>query len=103
LASKEKKKFNCKIRGVTLAEGTSSTAEPGYPAPADSKGESAEVPEIIGQGKIESAGAPKHSAEATEKSGRSAGARRIGRITKNSKPATRAEVAKGAQSSCNNS
>jgi hypothetical protein len=48
-----------------LAEGTSSTAEPGYPAPAGSKGESAEVPEIIGQEKIESAEAPKHSTEAT--------------------------------------
>jgi hypothetical protein len=66
-----------------LAEGTSSTAEPGYPAPAGSKGESAEVPEIIGQEKIESAGAPKHSAEATEKAaevaelGESAGLQKI--------------------------
>jgi hypothetical protein len=50
-----------------LVEGTSSTAEPGYPAPAGSKEESAEVPEIIGHEKIESAGAPKHSAEATVK------------------------------------
>jgi hypothetical protein len=66
-----------------LAEGTSSTAEPGYPAPAGSKGESAEVPEIIGQEKIELAGAPKHSAEATEKAsevpelGESAGLQKI--------------------------
>jgi hypothetical protein len=45
-----------------LAEGTSSTAESGYPTPTGSKGESAKVPEIIGQEKIESAGASKHSA-----------------------------------------
>jgi hypothetical protein len=50
-----------------LVEGTPSTAEPGQPAPASSKEESAEMPKIIGQEKIESAGAPKHSAEATEK------------------------------------
>jgi hypothetical protein len=43
-----------------LVEGTPSTAEPGQPA-------SAEMPETKGQEKIESAGAPKHSAEATEK------------------------------------
>jgi hypothetical protein len=50
-----------------LAEGTSSTVEPGYPTPTGSKGESTEVPEIIGQEKIESARVLKHSAEATEK------------------------------------
>jgi hypothetical protein len=50
-----------------LAKGTSSTAEPGYPAPTGSKGESAEVPEIKGREKFESIGAPKHSAKATEK------------------------------------
>jgi hypothetical protein len=44
-----------------LAEGTSSTAEPGYPALAWSKGESAEVPKVPA---TESAEAPKHSAEA---------------------------------------
>jgi hypothetical protein len=50
-----------------LAEGTSSTAEPGCPAPAGSKGESAEVPKILGQEKSESSGAPKRPAEAKEK------------------------------------
>jgi hypothetical protein len=50
-----------------LVEGTPSTAKPGQPAPTSSKEESTEVPEIIGQEKIESIGAPKHSAEATEK------------------------------------
>jgi hypothetical protein len=50
-----------------LVEGTSSTAEPRQPAPASSKEESAEVPKIIGQEKIESARAPKHSAKATKK------------------------------------
>ena len=47
-----------------LAEGTSATAEPGYPAPASSKGESAEVLEIP---VTESAEAPKHYAEAKVK------------------------------------
>jgi hypothetical protein len=66
-----------------LAEGTSFTAEPGCLAPAGSKGESAEVPEIIGKEKIESTGAPRHSAEATEKTtevpelGESAGLQKI--------------------------
>jgi hypothetical protein len=50
-----------------LVEGTPSTAEPGQPAPVGSKEETTEMPEIIGQEKIESAGALKHSAEATEK------------------------------------
>jgi hypothetical protein len=52
-----------------LVEGTYSTAEPGQPAPASSKEESAEVPEIIGQGKTESARAPKHPVKAEEKAG----------------------------------
>jgi hypothetical protein len=52
---------------LELVEGAPSTAELGQPAPAGFKEESAEVPEIIGQEKIESAGVPKHSAEATEK------------------------------------
>jgi hypothetical protein len=43
-----------------LAKRTSSTVEPGYPAPASSKGESAEVPKIT---VTESAKAPKHSAD----------------------------------------
>jgi hypothetical protein len=47
-----------------LAEGTPSTAEPGYPAPAGSKGESAEVPKVPA---IESAEAPKRPAEAKGK------------------------------------
>ena len=50
-----------------LVEGTPSTAEPGQPAPTGSKEGSAEMQEIIGQEKIESAGASKHSAEATGK------------------------------------
>jgi hypothetical protein len=50
-----------------LAEGTSSTAEPGYLAPVSSKGESAKVPRVMGQEKAESARAPKHPAEAKEK------------------------------------
>jgi hypothetical protein len=50
------------VRVLKLAEGTSSTAEPGYLAPVSSKGESAEVPE--GQEKTESAGVPKRPAEA---------------------------------------
>jgi len=48
-----------------LAEGTSSTAEPGYLAPVGSKGKSAEVPK--GQEKTESAETPKRPAEAKEK------------------------------------
>ena len=66
-----------------LAEGASPAAEPEYPGFAGAKGESAEVPEIIGQEKIELAGAPKHSAEATEKAsevpelGESAGLQKI--------------------------
>jgi hypothetical protein len=47
-----------------LGEGTSSTAEPGYPAPTGSKGESAEVPKIPA---TESAEALKRSAEAKGK------------------------------------
>jgi hypothetical protein len=50
-----------------LVEGTPSTAELGQPTPAGFKEESAEVPEIIEQEKIESVGAPKHSTEAIEK------------------------------------
>jgi hypothetical protein len=47
-----------------LAEGTSSTAEPGRPAPAGSKEESVEVPKVPA---TESAEAPKHAAEAKGK------------------------------------
>jgi hypothetical protein len=50
-----------------LAEWTSSTAEPGYLAPVSSKGESAEVPRVMGQDKAESAGASKRPTEAKEK------------------------------------
>jgi hypothetical protein len=50
-----------------LAEGTSSTAEPGYPALVGSKGESAEVPKVMGQEKIELARVPKRPTEAKEK------------------------------------
>jgi hypothetical protein len=50
-----------------LAEGASSAAELEYPAPADAKGELAEVPKVMGQEKAESAKAPKHPAEAKEK------------------------------------
>jgi hypothetical protein len=50
-----------------LVEGTPSTAKPGQPAPVGSKEELAEMLKIIGQEKIESAGAPKHSAEASGK------------------------------------
>jgi hypothetical protein len=47
-----------------LAEGTSSTVEVGYPAPAGSKGELAEVPKVPA---TESAEAPKHSTKAKGK------------------------------------
>jgi hypothetical protein len=47
-----------------LAKGTSSTTEPGYTAPAISKGESTEMPKIL---VTESPEAPKHSAEAKGK------------------------------------
>jgi hypothetical protein len=47
-----------------LAEGTSSTAEPGYPAPTGSKGESAEVPKVPA---TESAEASRRSVEAKGK------------------------------------
>jgi hypothetical protein len=54
-------------RVLKLAEGTSSTAESRYPAPADFKGEPAEVLKVMGQEKAESAGAPKRPTEAKEK------------------------------------
>jgi hypothetical protein len=47
-----------------LSEGTSSTAEPGYPAPAGSKGESAEVPKVHATDSTE---VPKHSSKAKGK------------------------------------
>jgi hypothetical protein len=50
-----------------LAEGTSSTAEPGYLALVGSKGESAKVPKVMGQEKAKSGGALKRPAEAKEK------------------------------------
>jgi hypothetical protein len=50
-----------------LAEGTSSTTKLGYLARVDSKGESAEMPKVMGQEKAESARAPKGPAEAKEK------------------------------------
>jgi hypothetical protein len=51
-----------------LAEGSSSTAEPENPALAGAKGESTEVPKVMGQEKAESVEAPKRPAEAKEKS-----------------------------------
>jgi hypothetical protein len=48
-------------RVLKLAEGTSSTA------PVGSKGESTEVPKVMGQEKAESAGAPKRPSKAKEK------------------------------------
>jgi hypothetical protein len=53
------------IRVPNLAEGTSSTAEPGYPAPTGSKGESVEVPMVPATESIE---APKRPAKAKGKS-----------------------------------
>ena len=50
-----------------LIEGTSSAAEPEYPAPAGAKGESAEVSKAMGQEKTETTEVPKHPAEAKEK------------------------------------
>jgi hypothetical protein len=47
-----------------LAEGTSSTAEPGRPAPVGSKEESAEVPKVPA---TESAEAPKHVSKPKER------------------------------------
>jgi hypothetical protein len=52
------------VRVPKLAEGTSSTAELGQPAPAGSKEESAEVPKVPAIGSAE---APKHAAEAKGK------------------------------------
>jgi hypothetical protein len=66
-----------------LGEGTTSTADLGYLAIVSSKGESAEVPEVIGQEKTESVEAPKHPTEAKEKEaeelelGESTGLRKI--------------------------
>jgi hypothetical protein len=54
-----------------LPKGTSSAVEPEYPAPAGAKGESAEVPKVMGQEKAESTEAPKHPAEAKEKRSKS--------------------------------
>jgi hypothetical protein len=71
-----------------LAEGPSSAVEPEYPAPAEAKGESAEV--------------PKRPAEAKENDRRTR-IKEAGRATKNPKPATRARVIEGVQNSCNNS
>jgi hypothetical protein len=51
-------------RVLKLAEGTSSTAEPGYPAPVSSKGESAEVPKVPATEPTE---APKRPTEAKGK------------------------------------
>jgi hypothetical protein len=50
-----------------LAEGTSSAAEPEYPTPAGTKGESTEVSKVMGQEKAESAKAPKRPGESKEK------------------------------------
>jgi hypothetical protein len=47
-----------------LAEGTSSTAEPGQPTPAGSKEELAEAPKVPATGSVE---APKHDVEAKGK------------------------------------
>jgi hypothetical protein len=77
-----------------FAEGYSSAAEPENPAPAGAKGESAEVLKVMGQEKAESAEAPKRPDEAKEKSAEE---------PELEEPATRVEVAKGVQRSCNNS
>jgi hypothetical protein len=50
-----------------LAKGTSSAAKPEYPTPAGTKGESTEVPKVMGHDKAESVEAPKRPAEAKEK------------------------------------
>jgi hypothetical protein len=50
-----------------LAERTSSAAEPEFAAPTGTKGESVEVPKVMGQEKAESTEAPKHPVEAKEK------------------------------------
>ena len=50
-----------------LAEGTSSAAEPEYPAPAGAKGKSAEVPKAMEQEKAETVEAPKRPTEAKER------------------------------------
>jgi hypothetical protein len=55
-----------KARVPKLAEGTSSAAKPDYPAPAGTKGESVEVPKVMGQEKGESTEAPKRPAETVE-------------------------------------
>jgi hypothetical protein len=55
------------VRVPKLTEGTSSAAEPEYPAPAGAKGESAQVSKVMGQEKAESAEAPKRPVEAKEK------------------------------------
>jgi hypothetical protein len=49
---------------LKLVERTSSTTEPGHPAPAGSKRESAEMPKVSA---IESAKAPRHAIEAKGK------------------------------------
>jgi hypothetical protein len=54
-------------RVLKLAEGTSSTAEMEYPAPAGAKGELVEVPKAMRQEKAEPAEVPKRPAEAKEK------------------------------------
>jgi hypothetical protein len=82
-----------------LAEGTSSTAEPEFPAPANTKGESDGVPKVMGQEKAESAEA---SCRSQGKNGRRARAR-VGMTTKNLEPVTRAGVIEGVENSCNNS
>jgi hypothetical protein len=87
-------------RVLKLAEGTSSTTEPGRPAPAGSKEESVEVPKVP---PTESAEAPKQHAEVK---GKMAEEPELGEpvgLPKNLEPATRAGIAKGIQSSCNNS
>jgi hypothetical protein len=88
-----------------LAEGPSSAVEPEYPALAEAKGESAEVPKsmvIAEQEKTEMAEVPKLPTETKEKTAKNR-TKEVGRATKNPESATRAGAAEGVQNSCNNS
>jgi hypothetical protein len=85
-----------------LAEGTSSAAEPKCPGPTSAKRESAEASKVTGQEKTESAEAPKSPAEAKDKTAEEPELESVG-LPKNPEPTTRAEIAEGDQSSCNNS
>jgi hypothetical protein len=73
---------------LKLAEGTSSAAEPEYPARVGAKGELDEVLRVMPK--------PRKNGRRTRTGG-------VGRAAKNPEPATQAGVAKGVQNSCNNS